>query len=84
MHGGIGESARSRLQVSPYFAIRDIGCVYRDGVLTLQGRVPSYYLKQVALAIVADVAGVTTVLNTIEVVSPVRRETIRREEGLRC
>ncbi len=84
MHGGIGESARSRLQDSPYFSIRGIDCAYREGVLTLRGRLPSHYLKQVALALVADVAGVTSVNNTIEVVALVRRETDGLEEGLRC
>lgn len=83
MHGGTGESARSRLQGSPYFAIRDIGCAYQDGVLTLRGCVPSHYLKQVAQATVADVAGVMTVVNTVVVVPPVRRATVDREEGLR-
>jgi osmotically-inducible protein OsmY len=84
MYGGIGELARSRLQDSPYFSIRDIDCAYGERVLTLRGRLPSHYLKQVALAMVADVAGVRSVNNTIEVVPPVRRGTFGREVGLRC
>ena len=70
---GIGESARSRLQGSPYLALRGLGCTYRDGVLTLWGNLPSHYLKQVAQTMVSEVAGVTTLVNTIAVVPPARR-----------
>ncbi len=73
MTHGIGESARSRLQGSSYFALRDVGCEYWDGVLTLQGRLPTYYLKQIAQTMVAEVEGVTAVVNRIEVTAPMPR-----------
>jgi len=81
MAGGIGESARSRLQNSSYFAHRDIGCAYQDRVLTLWGRLPSYYLKQMAQAMVAEVEGVATIVNQIEVMPPAQRARMGRGEG---
>jgi hypothetical protein len=88
-HHGTGELARRRLQGSPYLALRDLGCAYHDGVLTLWGSLPSHYLKHVAQTMVGDVAGVTTLVNTIAVVPPVRRaravheQELRRKAGLR-
>jgi hypothetical protein len=73
MHDGTGELAQRRLQGSPYLALRELGCAYHDGVLTLWGSLPSHYLKQVAQTMVGDVAGVTTLVNTIAVVPPRRR-----------
>jgi osmotically-inducible protein OsmY len=67
MHDRIEESVQGRLLGSPYFAIRNIGCVYRDGVLTLRGSLPTYYLKQMAQSVVTETEGVTTVVNQIEV-----------------
>jgi len=81
MTGGIGESARSRLQNSSYFALRDVGCAYQDRVLTLRGRLPSYYLKQMAQAMVADVEGVAAIDNQIEVMSPGNRARVGHGEG---
>jgi osmotically-inducible protein OsmY len=66
---GTGELVQSRLHGSPYLALRDIGCTYEGGVLTLQGRLPTYYLKLMAQSVVADVEGVTTVVNCIEVMT---------------
>jgi osmotically-inducible protein OsmY len=61
------EEVRSRLQDQPYHAVKQVSCEYRDGTLILRGRLPSYYLKQVAQTAVARVAGVERVLNQIEV-----------------
>jgi osmotically-inducible protein OsmY len=63
----IEESAQGRLLGSPYFALRNVGCVYRDGVLTLRGSLPTYYLKQMAQSVVAETEGVSAVVNQIEV-----------------
>jgi hypothetical protein len=52
---------------SPYHAIRDLKCNFRDGVLTIAGRVPSYYLKQLAQSTVRDLNGVRHILNLTEV-----------------
>lgn len=45
-------------------------CEFHEGVLTLRGRLPSYYLKQLAQTVVATVDGVTQVDNRIDVVAP--------------
>jgi osmotically-inducible protein OsmY len=67
MRDGTVESARGRLQSSPYSALREIVCNDRDGTLELEGNVPTYYLEQVARTLVAGVEGVTAVANRIEV-----------------
>lgn len=36
------------LRHTPYQSLAKIGCRFGDGVLTLRGRVESYFLKQVA------------------------------------
>ena len=38
-------------------------------MLSLHGRLPTYYLKQVAQAIAAEVEGVSSVVNRIDVVA---------------
>jgi osmotically-inducible protein OsmY len=64
--------AEGRLRRSAYLALQHLSCEFRAGVLTLRGRLPSYYLKQVAQALVATVEGVTRVDNQVEVVAPPR------------
>jgi osmotically-inducible protein OsmY len=83
MRDGIEESAVARLQGSPYFAVRDVGCAYQDGVLTLRGCLPSYYLKQLAQMAVTDVEGVTAIVNQIAVVPTMQRQAVDRSEGPR-
>jgi osmotically-inducible protein OsmY len=63
---------RNQLLDNPYRALRRVEWDYRDGVLTLTGRLPSYYLKQLAQVAVAGVAGVEQVVNQIEVVPALR------------
>lgn len=60
-------SARDRLGQSGYGPLRDIRCDYAGGVLTLKGRVPTFYLKQVAQVTVKDVQHVRQVDNQLEV-----------------
>jgi len=81
MLGEVEESVRSRFHNSPYFALRDIGCTYQDRILTLCGRLPTYYLKQLAQSMVADLDGVADVVNQIEVVTPRDRTVVGRGEG---
>jgi hypothetical protein len=67
----VEEHARELLQGQPYRALRHVSCEYRDGTLILRGRLPSYFLKQMAQAAVARVPGVERILNHIEVVTAV-------------
>ena len=48
---------------------RCINCWYQDGVLTLQGRVPSFYLKQVAQTLLRELDGVDRIDNRVDVIS---------------
>ncbi len=57
---------------SSYGPLRRVRCEYHDGLLTLHGRLPSYYLKQVAQEAVARLDGVSRVENRIEVISSQR------------
>jgi hypothetical protein len=65
----IAEIAQAALRRSAYFELHDVACDFSGGVLTLRGRVPTYYLKQIAQASVADVPGVVEVCNLVEVSS---------------
>lgn len=59
----------NRLRRSGYLALQDVSCVVNGEHASLQGRLPSYYLKQVAQSIVAEVDGIRRVTNLIEVVN---------------
>jgi hypothetical protein len=66
----IAEIAQAALRRSSYFELHDVTCDFSGGILTLRGSVPSYHLKQLAQASVAEVPGVVEVDNCVEVVSP--------------
>lgn len=68
----IREAAQGRLGSSPYAPLRGVTCDFREGVLTLRGRVSSFYLKQLAQTLVAKVPGVEMVVNNVEVSGPGR------------
>jgi osmotically-inducible protein OsmY len=63
----VTDQAESRLRAHSYLALKNISCDYRDGVLTLRGCLPTYYLKQVAQAAVGQLDGVQRIVNEIEV-----------------
>jgi osmotically-inducible protein OsmY len=65
--------AADRLWRSGYLALRDVSCVALDGVVSLHGCLPSYYLKQVAQEIAAGVDGARCVVNRIEVLATTGR-----------
>jgi osmotically-inducible protein OsmY len=62
----VSQEAADQLQRS-YAILRRVSCEYRDGLLILNGRLPSYYLKQMAQEMAARVKGVQRVDNRIEV-----------------
>jgi hypothetical protein len=67
----VEERARRRVSEGcPYsFYFRGITYQYRDGVLTLRGRVPTYYLKQVLQQRLLRDLGDVTVENKVDVVN---------------
>ena len=62
---------------SPYLALRNVACECRDDVLVLNGCLPTYYLKQVAQSVAAQVDGVRQVVNDIQVVCVGMRDVRR-------
>jgi len=69
----IVEGAENRLRHNSYLALKNVHCDYNEGVLTLRGCLPTYYLKQIAQATVARLEGVQRIVNEIEVVGTARR-----------
>lgn len=59
--------AQSRLRRSGYPELRLIACEFHQRVLTLRGRVSTFYLKQVAQTAVSDLADVGEINNRLEV-----------------
>ncbi len=56
------------MRQAPYNELGRVTCTLRHGVLTLHGRVSSYYLKQIAQRIALDrVEGRANVINELEV-----------------
>lgn len=49
---------RRRLKESTFVAIRRLHCEFRGRVLVLRGAVPTFYTRQIALALVQRVSGV--------------------------
>jgi len=64
------ESATQRLRESPYSELRRVSCEFADGVLSLHGRVSSFYLKQIAQSVVFPAEGVSRLDNCLEVCNP--------------
>lgn len=66
----VAVEAERRLKQSSYPSHRGLRCGFRDGVLTLEGRVSSYYSRQMACAMVSDLEGVECVVDRMEVIEP--------------
>ena len=69
MNATIHTLAQARLHKNPYPALKRVSCEFRDGSLILRGCLPTFFLKQMAQAAVAELAGVDRIDNRIEVVS---------------
>jgi osmotically-inducible protein OsmY len=64
----IAHAAKERLRRVPYSGVQDVSCECDgQGLLVLRGRLPSFFHKQVAQEAVRNLAGVTQVVNQIEV-----------------
>ncbi len=66
----VATAAESRLLKSSYVELRRVSCEFHEGVITLRGRVPRYYLKQVAQNLVGRPEGVVEVDNQLNVGPP--------------
>ncbi len=59
--------ARKRLAQKGYYGLKRVECTFNNGTMTLRGRVPSYYYKQLAQEAVRYVENVRRLVNRIEV-----------------
>jgi hypothetical protein len=66
------ERALARLRESPYLALRHIKCECHAGLLTLRGRLPTFYTKQVMNALLKDVEGVRRINDCTQVAEHAR------------
>lgn len=68
----IEEAALNRLRDGCDYAFyfRDIRCKYHSGVLSLYGRVPSFYLKQIIQTRLEGLPGVAEIDNQVDVINP--------------
>ncbi len=68
----VTEIVEKRLQESMYVTLRTVSCNFKDGLLTLRGIVPTFYLKQVIFSLVDDLEseGIKGINDEIDVVNP--------------
>lgn len=66
-HRNIEQDVKTALQQSGYPAVRHIEYQLDGEELTLIGKVPTFYMKQVANTTVAKIEGVAVVYNLLEV-----------------
>ena len=76
----VTEIVEKRLRESMYVALRTVSCHFKDGLLTLRGIVPTFYVKQVILSLVEDLEsdGVKRINDEIDVVNPHGLSSVRR------
>lgn len=65
--GDLVEAVETRLRRSLYLELRRVVCTLRDGILTLEGCVSSYYLRQIAQSLIEGAAGVEAIDNQLQV-----------------
>ncbi len=63
------ETVRRALHETGYLELRNLSITISDDWLSLDGRVPSYHLKQLAQAAATHVPGIGCIVNTVEVVN---------------
>jgi hypothetical protein len=63
----LSHEIQQRLEISPYLALRLIRCSCDGARIILHGRLPSYYLKQLAQTLVRQVSEAHEIDNRLEV-----------------
>lgn len=61
--------AEGRLGESSHLFLRHVECHVEDDTLCLEGKVPSFYLKQTAQSLLKSLEGIKRVDNRLEVVN---------------
>ena len=59
--------AEGRLRHAGYSPLRQLACHIHGRVLTILGRVPSYYMKQVAQSLLLELDGIEAIDNQLDV-----------------
>ena len=64
-----------------YVSLRTVSCQFKDGLLTLRGIVPSFYVKQVIFSLVEDLEceGIEQINDEIDVVNSQGLSSVRRK-----
>ena len=78
----IEEAAKGRLRRSSHLVLRDIGCTCREGVMMLRGYLPTYYLKQIAQHMVAEIDGVRGIINQLRFTGVIAGAVLRLVRNL--
>jgi hypothetical protein len=78
--GNVEQRACELLSQHPHFRGRagDFEYEYREDVLVVRGRVPTFYLKQVLQTVLKEVDGVRCIENRVDVVSSYGVSSVRR------
>lgn len=63
----IEATARRQFASAPYAELREVACDFRQGELRLQGKVSSFYLKQMAITMAQRIEGVLQVRDELRV-----------------
>jgi hypothetical protein len=63
----VENTAKQRLLATGYRPLTSVSCQFRDGTLTLQGQLSSYFHKQLAQEAIRGVGSIQMVSNQIEV-----------------
>ena len=63
------KTAEHLLRDSAYLELRNLKCDFHEGVLTIRGHVPSYFLKQLAQSLLLNIDGVLELNNQLVVLS---------------
>lgn len=66
---GVLQQASARLDKSSHLFLRHVVCRLESGDLCIEGKVPSFYLKQTAQSLMQSIDGVQRIVNRLEVVS---------------
>jgi BON domain len=74
----VATEANRRLRSSGHRALGRTSCTYHAGVLTLRGRVPNFYLKQLAQELVAHMDDVGQINNCLTVANPIETSAAPR------
>lgn len=77
----IARRVKLRLRESRYASLQDLVCEESGGTLWLRGRVPTQYLRQLALGAASRSAGERVIMMDVEVVSPSAPATARRPKA---